>query len=248
MIQIAVCEDEQEDKENLLRNLKPILDKYITEYKITCFTSGGELLQSGVSFHLIFLDIVMEGKSGIETGAELYRRDHSAKIIYTTNFGQYCVEAINTVHAFAFLEKPISTEILEKQVQEFLRQYRRDEVLLEFQNVSYEEKGIVLERWSIRLSVDAILYFEYIKAKKKVKIVTENMVYEYQDTISGLEERMRPYGFETSCRGILVSLKNVAKIRGYEVIMKNGAIIPLSQKRVAQFKERLNEYIHNSGE
>ena len=34
------------------------------------------------------------------------------------------------------------------------------------------------------LPVDTILYFEYIKAKKKVKIVTENMVYEYPDAIS----------------------------------------------------------------
>lgn len=80
------------------------------------------------------------------------------------------------------------------------------------------------------------------------KIVTENMVYEYPDAISGLEERMQPYGFETSCRGILVNLKNVAKTKGYEVALKNGMSVPLSQKRVAQFKERLNEYIHNSGE
>ena len=45
------------------------------------------------------------------------------------------------------------------------------------------------------------------------------MVYEYPDAISGLEERMQPYGFETSCRGILVNLKNVAKAKGYEVIL-----------------------------
>lgn len=93
-----------------------------------------------------------------------------------------------------------------------------------------------------------ILYFEYIKTKKKVRIVTENMVYEYPDAISGLEGRMQPYGFATSCRGILVNLKNVAKIKGYEVVLKNGVSVPLSQKRVAQFKERLNEYIHSSGE
>ena len=43
----------------------------------------------------------------------------------------------------------------------------------------------------------------------------------------------------SSCRGILVNLKNVAKTKGYEVVLKNGTSVPLSQKRVAQFKERL---------
>lgn len=80
-----------------------------------------------------FMDIMMEGRNGIETGQELYSRNHSAKIIYITNFGQYCMDAVNTVHAFAFLEMPVSAEALEEQLQAFLRQYRKEEVRLEFQ-------------------------------------------------------------------------------------------------------------------
>ena len=248
MLQIAVCEDEQADRDNLIGILKPLLDKYTEEYWITNFPSGGELLQSDDRFHLIFMDIMMEGRNGIETGQELYSQNHSAKIIYTTNFGQYCMDAVNTVHAFAFLEKPVSAEALEEQLQAFLRQCRKEEVRLEFRNVSYEENGVQSEKPTLLLPIDTILYFEYIKAKKKVKIVTENMVYEYPDAISGLEERMQPYGFEISCRGILVNLCNVAKIKGYEIILKDGGTVPLSQKRVSQFKKMLNEYIHNMDE
>lgn len=248
MLHIAVCEDEQADRDNLTGILKPLLDKYTEGYRITNFISGGELLQSDDRFHLIFMDIMMEGRNGIETGQELYNKDHSIKIIYTTNFGQYCMDAVNTVHAFAFLEKPVSAEALEEQLRAFLRQYRKEKVRLEFRNVSYQKDGVLSEKPVLLLAVDAILYFEYIKAKKKVRIVTENIVYEYPDVMNGLEERMQPYGFETSCRGILVNLKNVAKTKGYEVILKSGAAVPLSQKRVAQFRERLNEYIHNSEE
>ena len=39
---------------------------------------------------------------------------------------------------------------------------------------------------------------------------------------------MQPYRFETSCRGILVNLKNVAEAKGYEVVLKNGVSVPLS--------------------
>ena len=146
MLEIAVCEDEQADRDNLIGILKPLLDKYTEEYQITNFASGGELLQSDGSFHLIFMDIMMEGRNGIETGQELYSRNHSAKIIYTTHFGQYCMDAVNTVHAFAFLEKPVSAGVLEEQLQAFLRLYQKEEVRLEFRNVSCEENGVLLEK------------------------------------------------------------------------------------------------------
>ena len=247
MLEIAICEDEQADRERLQGMLHTILDKYNVERQITCYSSGEELLGSGVQFQLIFMDIVMEGRNGIDIGQEIYNRNHTAKIIYQTNFGDYCKEALNTVHAFAYMEKPVDEKMLEKQVAEFLKQYQKEEVQLEFSSVSFEENDIVAEKPSMLLSVSAIQYFEYIKAKKKVKIVTESAVYEYPDVISSLEARMQPYGFETSCRGILVNLRNVMKVKGYEVILRNGASVPLSQKRVMEFKKRLNECAH-SGE
>ncbi|NBJ95713.1 LytTR family transcriptional regulator DNA-binding domain-containing protein, partial [Parablautia muri] len=128
--------------------------------------------------------------------------------------------SILTVSDLIFLATSVTKKLDHYKLQAFLRQYQKKEVRLEFRNVSYEENGVL----------------------------SENMVYEYPDAISGLEERMQPYGFETSCRGILVNLKNVAKKKGDEVALKNGMSVPLSQKRVAQFKERLNEYIHSSGE
>ena len=245
MLEIAICEDEQADRERLQEMLHTILDKYSLEQQITCYGSGEELLCADARFDLIFMDIVMEGRNGIDIGQEIYSKNQTVKIIYQTSFNEYCMDAMNTVHAFAFLEKPVVEEMLKQQVAEFLKQYQKTEVQLEFRNVSFEENGIVAEKPSVLLPVDAIQYFEYIKAKKKVKIVTESAVYEYPDVISSLEVRMQHYGFETSCRGILVNLHNVMKVKGYEVILRNGASVPLSQKRVMEFKKRLNECVHS---
>lgn len=248
MLQIAVCEDEKAERNNLTEMLKLLLGKYVTDYRITNFAAGEELLAADTVFHLIFMDIMMGEKSGIETGQEIYGKNHSAKIIYITNFGKYCIDAVNLAHAFSFLEKPVSAEALEAQLLAFLQSYWKKEVRIMFRKVQYQENNIVTKRDSLMLPVDAILYFEYIKSKKKIRIITGNMTYEYSDTMSALEVRMCPYGFEISCQGILVSLRNVAKIKGYEIILKNGSIVPLSQKRVAQFKNKLNEYIHNMDE
>ena len=246
MLEIAICEDEQADRERLQEMLHTILDKYGVERQITCYDSGEKLLESG-RFHLVFMDIIMEGRNGIDIGQELHSRNRMTKIIYQTNFREYCMDAVNAVHAFAFLEKPLTVETVEQQVDEFLKYYRREEIKLSFNNVSYEKNGVEASKPAVVLAVSDILYFEYVKTKKKIRIVTKGTVYEYSGIISELAESQRHNGFETSCRGILVNLRNVMKIRGYEVILRNGAAVPLSQKRVKEFKKRLNECIH-SGE
>lgn len=244
MLEIGICEDEQADRERLHEMLHTILNKFDVEHQITCYDSGEKLLDSD-RFHLVFMDIVMEGRNGIDIGHELYNRNQMTKIIYQTNFREYCMDAMNAVHAFAFLEKPLTVETVEQQVDEFLKYYRREKVKLTFRNVSYEQNGVEASKPVVVLAVSDILYFEYIKTKKKIRIVTKSTVYEYPGIISELAENQRQNGFETSCRGILVNLNNVMKIRGYEVVLRNGASVPLSQKRVTEFKKRLNEYVHN---
>ncbi len=241
MLEIAVCEDEQADRDRLCSMLGVILDKQNIECRITCYGSGEELLEADAVFQLVFLDIMMDGKNGIDVGREICRKNRKACIIYQTNFGEYITEAVNTVHAFAYLSKPVTEEELEQQVTEYLVSVRKEERRLGFRNVSYEENGIETVKPSLSLPMEKILYFEYIKAKKRIRIVTEDVCYEYPGIFSVLEGELRKEGFETSCRGILVNLRNVAKIRGYEVVLKNGGSVPLSQKRVTEFKVRLNK-------
>ena len=46
----------------------------------------------------------------------------------------------------SFLEKPVSAEALEEQLQAFLRLYQKEEVRLGVRNVSCEENGVLLEK------------------------------------------------------------------------------------------------------
>lgn len=244
LLQIAICEDDYEDNEMLIKNLENILDSYKIVYKITCFTSGEELLDSDMNFHLIFMDIAMNGKNGIETGRQIYNKNRASKIIYQTNFKNFCEEAINTVHAFAFLTKPLTKEALHKQIREFLRQTPPEKHLLEFHKISYMENGVLQQKTTLRIPAESIYYFEALKCKKKIKIVTSDNTYEYPDTIKNLENRLNSLGFEISCRGILVNLQNIARINNYKIFFKNDACVNLSQKRAVKFKNKLNAYIH----
>lgn len=247
MINIAICDNEECE----LRTLREIITEIMSQYKIPCeiydFRKGEDLLESGMEFQLVFLDIIMDGKNGIDIGNEIYRRNRRIKIIYQTNFSQYCKEAINHSHAFAYLEKPLTKKVVEEQIEEFLKcEESVKETRIEFEKVTVVQNGIPIERQVVSLPVDKIIYFEYLKAQRRIRIVTEDTEYIYKETMNVLENRMKPFGFEISCRGILVNLAKVIKIEGYTVLMSNERRIALSQRRVLEFKMRMNDYIHNS--
>ena len=61
-----------------------------------------------------------------------------------------------------------------------------------------------------------------------------------------LADKMQLHNFETCHQCFLVNLRHVKKIKGYEVFLNNNDIIPVSQKRSAEFRKKLNTFIQNS--
>ena len=51
----------------------------------------------------------------MEVGREIYRRNRRIKIIFQTKYGQFCKDAVNFSHAFAYLEKPLARQEVENQ-------------------------------------------------------------------------------------------------------------------------------------
>ncbi len=247
MINIAICDDEKKDILHLKSILQEVMEKYSVNYDIQEYESGESLMQAASLFHLIFLDIVMNGEDGIEIGKHIHRKNRSIKIIFQTNFGQYCKEAMNRTHAFAFLEKPLKLSVVEEQIKEFFEDSEgMQELLVDFHNVRYRLNGEDLVRSVLSIPVKEIVYFEYIKMQKEIKIVTRSTEYVYAEAMNQLEERMRPLGFEVCCRGILVNLERVMRVKMYDILLDTGGKVPLSQRRVKEFKERMNEYLHDS--
>ena len=247
MIKIAICDNEEKERKLLKDMIDEIMSGYSVPYKICEFAQGEELLGTELDFQLVFLDIIMDGKNGIDIGNAIYRRDRRIKIIFQTNYGQYCKDAMNRSHAFAYLEKPMTKPEVKSQIEEFMESgWDAEETRIEFKKVTLVRDGERETKQAVSLPVRDIIYFGYMKAQKSVRIVTGDSQYIYKAAMNAVEDKMKPFGFETSCRGILVNLGNVVKIQGYDVILKNGERVSLSQKRVQEFKMRMNDYIHNS--
>ena len=186
-INIAICDDEKKDIVHLKSILQEVMDKYSMSYDIQEYESGESLMQAASLFHLIFLDIVMNEESGIEIGKHIHRKNRSTKIIFQTNFGNYCKEAMNRTHAFAFLEKPLKAPAVEEQIKEFFEDSEgMQDLLMDFHNVRYSLDGKDVVKSILSIPVKEIVYFEYIKMQKEIKIVTKSTEYIYTEAMKYL--------------------------------------------------------------
>lgn len=231
MHRVAVCDDDVE----ALHQLEGFLKEYRLELEVDTYRDGVELLASERAYEIILLDVDMTGKNGIETAKELRRTDKKVKIIYVTNYSDYTVFAF-AVHAFAYLLKPVKKEILYQQLEEAFEY---------MQNVEREELKFVTEEGILRLREDEIFYFEYIQ--RKVRIYTNKGIFQMKKRITDVVDALGKSDFFMPHKSFVVNLYAVQQIKGYDIYLTNGSIVPLSQKKSVVFRQALNRYLARTG-
>lgn len=111
MYQIALCDDETEE----LDKAEKILDTYRKHHK-TCdfsiqrFTDAEEMLQKVLKNEyapdLVFMDIFLSGRLGIDVVKELRKMGNGCWIIFVTTSTEYALEAFR-VEAHQYFVKPV---------------------------------------------------------------------------------------------------------------------------------------------
>lgn len=101
-----------EDQDNAAQRLAGYIDKYAAEtgqeFRVTRFCNGEEFLKDyKCVFAVVFMDIQMPKKDGMEAAVELRRKDKNVSIIFITNLVQYALKGYE-VDAVSFLVKPVS--------------------------------------------------------------------------------------------------------------------------------------------
>lgn len=248
MLNISICDDEIYEIKKIHKMVDNFMISNMIKYHITIFTSGEDLMKSKEMFDLVFLDISMGEMDGLQAGMKLYQKNLKIRIIYVTNFNQFLNEAINFAHAFAYLSKPIEEEQVSKQLSELVKIIgidKKSEAEIEFRKV-IEIGGEGKEHIFIKVPVSSIVYYEYVKSNRKVKVYMENKIYEFVGTMTEIEQKMKIYEFGVCCRGFLVNLSHVKKAKGKKVYLNTGSELPLSQKRAITFKNQLSDFVHRS--
>lgn len=228
VIRIAVCDDE----EQVRMHTQKLLNEYENQ-EVVChvYENGEALLAAGADYDIILLDIDMDGINGIETAKQIREKDKKVKLIYVTNYSDYTIFAF-AVHAFAYLLKPIKKEELFAQL---------DEAVSYGEKITQKELEFTAKEGILRICPTDILYFEY--QDREVLLYTKEQVWHIKARIAEIAQRMKSYDFVIPHKSFVVNLYGVQNIRGYDIILTDGRYIPLSQKKSAEFRRTLNQYL-----
>ena len=86
-----------------------------------------------------------------------------------------------------------------------------------------------------------ICYFEY--RDRKIRIVTQNGEAWMRGSISKMAESFQNMGFAVPHKSFVVNLRHIKDIKGCDLLMTTGEIVPLSQKKAADFRALLTRWL-----
>lgn len=230
MINIAICDDSLEDADEIRKIIINALYKRKYEYEIDLYSCGENLLSNWKSFHIVFLDIEMNGKNGIDIGNIIKTCYIKTKIIYVTSYNSYYIDAF-AVHAFQYIIKPIIECQIRKVLYEAIKQIH-SMVLLN--TVILDINGEV-----INLDIQNIYYFEFINRKVKA-VSVDNIIY-IKTSLKYIYEKIYDYDFRMPHKAFIVNFLMIKRIKNNELILLNNESIPIAQKRASKLKK---DYYH----
>lgn len=200
---------------------------------IFCFQSGEEFLAvfEEHSFDMVFMDIYMNGITGIETAKEIRKTDKHCLLIFLTTSTEHMPDAFSC-HAFEYIQKPVN----EKRIMQ---------VMIDVKHI-LPIKTQYIELNSNRQNI-CILYDDFIMAiadKHYLNITDiQGNIYKIRQTFSkfvtSLQQDKR---FLQINKGILVNMNYIVSIEENICILKNGQRLPIKIRDSAKIKEIWYQY------
>ena len=125
MIRIALVEDEAEVRAQLQGYVQRHTRQYGTEFAVTEFADGMELLDDyRPVYDVLFLDVEMKHLDGMETARRVRELDKDVIIVFITNMAQYAIGGY-AVGALDYVLKPVPYFAFSQQLRKVEEQLRR---------------------------------------------------------------------------------------------------------------------------
>lgn len=232
---ILICDDLQEDAKELGR----LLQNLGFTINLAIFYNGYDVLEylsAGSAADVCFLDIVMPEMNGVELARELRSCGFTGEIVFLTTSKEYGYESYR-VKAFDYLLKPPTTQDV-RDVLEKLKKIRE----------SSDTGSILVKTTGISRSI-------MFREISHVEVIMHSIHYRLIDggemTQRVSFEEVKPKllsdpRFIQCHRSYIVNMDDIKTVAGRELIMRSGAIIPLSRS-YPEAKKRYLQWVAFGG-
>ena len=110
MTRIAIVEDEAAVWEQLAGYVQRYTRQYGTQFEVTMFIDGVEILEDyRPVYDIIFLDVEMQHLDSMETARRIRELDSDVLLIFITNMAQYAIKGY-AVGALDYVLKPVPAD------------------------------------------------------------------------------------------------------------------------------------------
>lgn len=230
MKNIAVVEDQDAAAEKLQGYIERYAQQSGQQFHINRFCNGEEFLQDYKSIYaVVFLDIQMPRKNGMDAAVELRQHDKNVSIIFITNLVQYALKGYE-VDAVSFLVKPVSYYDFSLKFKKALDIY----LMNEERSFTVNAPGGLC-----RISTDKLMYVEIISHRLHYHLIDD--VIEMTGVLSNVEQELGSYGFLRCNTCYLVNPKFIVKVKG-STVQVGDRTLQISRPRRAAFMEGLTNW------
>lgn len=236
MLHIAMVDDMDSDREWLAGRLETYLRTRHIPYSLSAFTSGEEFL-SALSEHwfdIVFMDIYMDGITGLDAAQALRAKDRDCKLIFLTSSEDFMRQgfSLNSAH---YLIKPVKDEDF-LQAMENCRIRRKCQV---------PSLTVVSERTSLEVDTLDILYVDI--ENRAVCIHTKDGTLSAGRNFSKATEPLLADNRFLICnKGMLVNMDFIASLEECDFVLVNGERLPIASRRKKELAAHYHRYTFGS--
>lgn len=233
MITIGICDDDKDFIEELRDYLHDTM-RYISDWQARIYTSGEEILadinNGTFDCNLLFMDIYMQGMSGVEIGRYFYEHHMDTDIIFLTSSKDHVFECYR-YHSYSYLLKPISAGDVANEMQRYMNEVAK----------APKSLNISIKNVHHRIPLRSITYLE--SDCRKVIVHTPQKDYAYYDKLDHLETVLAPYGFVRCHQSFLIPDSRITSYESGHITI-GDYVIPVSTRYKERVERLFEESIH----
>lgn len=234
-MKIAVCDDCKIDQKKASAYILQYAENNMLNIQIDVFNNGSELLSAfqASAYKIVFLDIYMDGMSGVETAFKIREWDKDCMIIFTTTSPDHRADGFE-VGAVHYLLKPLSYKEIEVALDRCKRLFVENERYIQ----------ITVDRHLTKVCLKDILYAEVYG-----KMVLIHTVREILKTYIPLTKIAILFGgspFLQCNRSYLVNMHFITGVQEANFELENGERVPIRKNGRQKIKDQYTRYFLNS--
>lgn len=233
MHKVLIVEDYPDDAALLQEELTRYGERHGLDFSVETSPLATVLASGNRSFDLVFLDIELPGINGMEAAELMRSYDPSTPIVFTTSLSQYAVRSYE-VGASGFIVKPVTQPKLELCLDKVVGRLRR----------TGPDRIVVPVGGGLRvIPIDELRYVELVKHDLVFHLADGDQI-RLRGTIKQVADHLREDGpLLRISSGCIVNMDYVRLIKGSEVEVAGGDVLPLSRARRREALETFASYM-----